>query len=40
MTSGKLLHSTRSPAQCSVMTERSGVGVVGGKFMREGIKYT
>ena len=35
--SGKLLHSTRSSAQCSVMTLRGGIGGRGGKHKREGI---
>ena len=34
---GKLLHSTGSSAQCSVVTQRRGVGVVAGQmFKREG----
>ena len=36
--SRKLLYSIGSSAQCSVMTERSEIGVgMGGRFKREGI---
>ena len=34
--SGKLLYSTRSSAQCSVMTYGVGWGQVGGRSKREG----
>jgi len=34
--SGTLLYSTGSSAQCSVMTERSGIGGEQGRLRREG----